>query len=374
MKLNPLQKRESEQEKKEAEEEELNRDLKQRLEGNFAITGKSTTDEEGNVLTKKHRLAMEQYIHSQMQKQKQEQEQEHNAGNSKSLQDAKLLSLHESGKEIEVKTTDDLYQRLLQESNESESRNDNGNGNDNNNGTDDGNGEERPRVEQEDVGAGGAMLGGTGIAEVILPVDDKIRAARETELAAAKLEKRRALRNRMHVHVSDKEEVPALAVAVAMAVHDQSQHDNVDLSQMLPMNFGSGPGKGRNGHKSKSLNQQMAPPPVMTISKSEIISSSGAALLNKNVMPDIGSSYAHNFRLHNEEWINKKKQENELQKQTQEVVQPENEVDGTRVGFEAKRGLKSQKDGSSGDGRKSHRGHDDMVYKKFVSREFHNKK
>jgi len=350
MKLNPMQQKELEQEKKDAEEEEVNRDLKQRLEGNFAITGKSTadTDEDGNVLTKKHRLAMELYIQSQMQKQ--------NPGASHG-QGSNLLPLNEDGKEMEVKNTDDLYQRLLLESNELGTRDNNNNSNGN------GNGEERSsiEIEQEDVGAGGAMLGGTGIAEVILPVDDKIRAARETEVAAAKLEKRRALYKLMHASNKD-----AIDVEVA---HDQRQDEYVDLSQMLPMNFGSGPGKGRN-NKSNGLQQQQLAP-QRTRPKPPLIPS-GAAM-NKNSMSDIGSSYAHNFRLHNEEWITKKKQENALQ--IQEVVQPENEVDGSRVGFEAKRGLKAQKDGSSGgDGRKFQRAHDDMVYKKFVSREFHNNK
>lgn len=38
------------------------------------------------------------------------------------------------------------------------------------------------------MGAGGAMMGGTGIAEVALPIDKRIRALRDTERAAAEHE------------------------------------------------------------------------------------------------------------------------------------------------------------------------------------------
>lgn len=40
-------------------------------------------------------------------------------------------------------------------------------------------------VGEGDIGAGGAMLGGTGIAEVILPADDRIQTIRETQEAVS---------------------------------------------------------------------------------------------------------------------------------------------------------------------------------------------
>mmetsp|Transcript_12256 Transcript_12256/g.18373 ORF Transcript_12256/g.18373 Transcript_12256/m.18373 type:complete len:430 (-) Transcript_12256:171-1460(-) len=331
-KLNPnLHGHDGQDEEKDQDEQivsEANKDLKQRLEGNFAITGNNATDDDGNILTRKHKLAMEQFIQSQMQKEE------------ATDQDV-FKGSHQKHK---INNRDDLYEQILQESKElgkkTEERNDD--------------------LEEDDLGAGGAMLGGTGIAEVILPVEDKIKAARETELAAARLERRRASKNQVN------------EVDNGESINGKSQHDTEDLFQMLPMSFGSGPGKSRNGSKKLIASKQWLAPQG-TISKSAQAPSGTA--LNKSAMPDIGSSYAHNFRLHNEEWINKKKQENQLQ--IQEAVEIENEADVSRVGFEAKRGLKTRKDGSVGDattkGRKPQRAHDDMVYKKFVAREFHKK-
>ena len=327
-KLNPnlhRQDEESDQDQDEQIASEANKDLKQRLEGNFAITGNNATDEDGNILTNKHKLAMEQYIQSQMQK-----------------EEATDQDNFKGSQERQVKNRDDLYVQILQESKELGRKTVERNNDD---------------LEEGDLGAGGAMLGGTGIAEVILPVEDQIKAARETELAAARFEqRRRALKNQMN------------EVDNGESINGQSQHDHGDLFQMLPVSFGSGPGKGRNNSKTLNASRQRLAPQG-TISKS-VQAPSGTAL-NKTAMPDIGSSYAHNFRLHNEEWINKKKQENQLHKE--EAVEIENEADGSRVGFEAKRGLKTRKDGSGGDatanGNKPQRAKDDMVYKKFVARE-----
>jgi hypothetical protein len=339
-KLNPNLHRQGQEEEVAEEDQdeqiasEANKHLKQRLEGNFAITGNNATDEDGNILTNKHKLAMEQYIQSQMQK---EEATATGQDNFKGSQERQV-----------VKNRDDLYEQILQESKELGKKTVERNNDD---------------LEEGDLGAGGAMLGGTGIAEVILPVEDQIKAARETELAAARFERRRAFnKNRNRLNEVDNEN----AESINGHGQYQHQHDNEDLFQMLPVSFGSGPGKGRNG--SKMVNGLA---PQGTISKSTKAPSGTGTALNKTAMPDIGSSYAHNFRLHNEEWINKKKQENQLQKE--EAVEIENEADGSRVGFEAKRGLKTRKDGSGGDatgnGNKPQRAKDDMVYKKFVARE-----
>ena len=44
-------------------------------------------------------------------------------------------------------------------------------------------------AEEGDVGAGGAMMGGTGIAEATLPIDERIKALKETQRAATEYER-----------------------------------------------------------------------------------------------------------------------------------------------------------------------------------------
>lgn len=190
------------------------------------------------------------------------------------------------------------------------------------------------------------MLGGTGICEIVLPVEDRIKAAKETELAAAKLERARRTRGRHHDNTGQN--------------NNQDTEKNTDISQMLPLSFGSGPGKRRNPTITQNTVAKNKP---STLSN-PVNPLSAGRVMNKNSLSDIGSSYSHNFRLHNEEWIsNKKKQE---QVDRGQVV-PE-EDDDSRVGFEASRGLKPDRGGNSGT-RNVQRANDNRAYRTFVKRE-----
>ncbi|GFH62160.1 hypothetical protein CTEN210_18636 [Chaetoceros tenuissimus] len=323
IKLRKLKEADGDQEEEDPQVAEANRELKHRLEGNFAITGKSTNDEEGNVLTKKHKLAMEQYIQSQMK-----QEDDDGDGGKKSAE--------ENGAEEtkEVKTTSDLYAKLLEESNRMGSTGE---------------------INLEDVGSGGEVLGGTGIAEVILPVDQRLKAARETQLAAARYEQER--QNRQYNHSNGSMEAKANA------------HDEVDLSAMLPTSFGSGPA---NNKRAKASKKQTLQVPVQEFGGSSTPSLQPAGkVLNKNITANVGSSYSQNFRLHNEEWIAKKKQENSQENRDHQIhEEDEDAVDSGRIGFEAKRGLNNRgNQATDGQGQRIQRAHDDIVYKKFITRE-----
>merc|ERR1719330_63199 len=157
--------------------------------------------------------------------------------------------------------------------------------------------------QEGDMGAGGAMLGGTGIAEVIIPVEDKIKNIKETEMAMAKkldMQRRRA-----------------------MAV--------------------------------------------------KTVSSAGADVLSEDVS-NLGASYAHNFRLHNSEWIEQKKQQGRAEYEAmsnQKKSDSGNQASEQRIGFNAKRGLAGDqgKDGRAqkhGQGGRHERSTDDARWKNFV--------
>jgi len=312
---------------KPAEEEEdillveANQDLKQRLEGNFAVNGGSTNDEDGSILTQKHKWAMEQYIKSKMK------------------DDDTVKPEENTNTPMDVRDTTDLYAQLLQQSAELANNN------------------QESGVEEGDVGAGGAMLGGTGIAEVALPVEDRIKAVKETELAAARLERGRGRGKQQYNNADFSSNHPVRIEA--------------DVSQFLPMSFAQGRGKNRN-RVDDSISQRPAPAnpiPISIAAHTPTPNTVGGRASNKEIT-DIGASYAHNFRLHNEEWISNKKKL-EVEKKAKATEMEENEIDSTRVGFEVKRGLKSERgaDGGKGGGKKAN---DDRTYKKFVSRERQN--
>ena len=293
---------------------EANKDLKQRLEGNFAIVGSSTNDGEGNVLSLKHKSAMEQFINSQMEDGKKES--------------PGMASADDTAKQNrEIKNTDDLYAEILLQSSEQVKP-------------------EKDSKSGEDVGAGGSMLGGTGICEIVLPVEDRIKAAKETELAAAKIERTRSTRGLHYDNTGQN--------------NTQDIEKNTDISQMLPLSFGSGPGKRRNPTTTQSSIPKNKP---STLSN-PVNPLSAGRVMNKNISSDIGSSYSHNFRLHNEEWISNKRKQEQVDK-----VQVVPEEDGdSRVGFEASRGLKPDRGGNSGT-RNDQRANDNRAYRTFVKRE-----
>jgi hypothetical protein len=357
-----------------------NQDLKQRLEGNFAVKGCNTNEEDGNVLLQKHKLAMEEFIQGQI-KVKDKTYGDERIGNPEMEKgDSSFL---------QVKNTNDLYTKILQDAKQQlQDKNTavDGSGNGRNNSL---------MVEDSDIGAGGAMLGGTGIAEVALPVEERIKAARETELAAAARMERRRMKKRHgdnDGHDNNGDYVDDLESQGMDNLHARYE-------SMLPMSFVAGPGKQRRENRNVNVTgmqqqqQLLQQQPNMLALESDSVRRDPVLgrVLNKNSMPGIGSSYSHNFRLHNDEWIRKQKQQE--QQQQQQLQQEEEEKrsifleeqsevdDSNRIGFQARKRLKdhhprSSQGASGGDGgggkKKVERAHDDLVYKKFVSRELQN--
>lgn len=235
---------------------------------------------------------MEQYIQSQMM-------------DDASNQKEKNVKWQEGKGESQiVKDKKDLYSQLLQSSGFGSITASDNNKNDTV-GT---------NTQEGDVGAGGEMLGGTGIAEVILSVEDRIKNIKDTEVALAKRQGR-----------------------------------------MMMKNSNTTTGASSGTHSSRTA------------------SSAGSIVTSKDVS-NVGGSYAHNFRLHNSEWIeNKKKQERAFIEATQQQSKDQNEdneLNQQRVGFHAKRGLLNEHDKGSqqkqGGGRYLHSS-DDQTWKKICS-------
>lgn len=266
-----------EENEKEAIEREANEDLKDRLDGNFASTKlgggggyDEDDDEDGGVLRKKHKLAMEQYISNQMKDEKKDGKESNSQSDSRIVKDKK-----------------DLYDQLLKSSVVTLA------GASTSNVT-------NSDPQEGDMGAGGAMLGGTGIAEVIIPVEDKIKNIKQTEIAFA---------------------------------------------------------------RKQEMYRQKA-----TVSKT--VSTAGTDVLSEDIS-SLGASYAHNFRLHNSEWIEQKKQQGKAEYEAlhkQKKSEGDNEVNEQRIGFNAKRGIVGEK-GADEERQQSGRyqkSSDDVRWKNFV--------
>lgn len=319
--------------------QEANKDLKERLDGNFASTNKkhyrnkddhddNSDDEDGGILRKKHKLAMENYIHNQMTGDYQAMENNHNHNDHNGLD-------KDDGSST-VQNKKDLFVQLLKASEASITS-----ANSHNNVTASG----TNKNQEGDVGAGGAVLGGTGIAEVILSVDDRLKNIKETEMAIAKKKQEREAR---------------------LAFYGRSGGSGViDNSK-------------RNGVKN------------IGTSSSAVARTKDGAMTPADDMSNLGSSYSHNFRLHNSEWIeNKKIQERTRysnESNNDNIAKESNSIqeDKERIGFHAKRGLVAdrngkgkgnnnmiQRDGLGGRGGGYDKSNDDHVYKNFVSRNIH---
>ena len=149
--------------------------LRQRLEGAFG-TGSGADGEEEGVLKAKHRDAMETYIRERTGHKKGGVDAGKGVGGNYSTGGAEKLE--REAEEAEATKTrgdrsldeDELYRQIAAEV-----------------------GFAGVTEAKEDLGSGGMMLAGTGIAEVSLPVDDRIRVARETENAAREKERMRAM-------------------------------------------------------------------------------------------------------------------------------------------------------------------------------------
>jgi len=334
---------------------EANKDLKQRLEGTFGSSkGGNSMDDDGNILTKKHKVAMEQYINSQMEDTLPDTNSNTNTNTDANSQRQKTVTFTEH---VEIKDTTALYAQILEESNQI-ARN------------------ETDATEEGDMGAGGAVLGGTGIAEVTLSVEDRINAAKETELAAARLYKKKSRSGDGHSNGNGNGNGNGDGDESSSALYSRkSARNQEDLSTMLPMSFGAGPSKRRSVQTTGTSSN-------MKDESSKVSAAKKIDALSKTVTT-VGSSYAHNFHMHNKEWIsNQKKMEEENRPVEKD---DEDGVDSSRLGFEAKRELSKGNSnfgngagggsgaGSGPGGGKTQTARDDRTFKKFVRREMGNR-
>ena len=298
-----------------------NKDLDERLNKSFAggkLAGSNDMggDDEDGILAKKHRLAMESYIKDNLNETKYDQEKEKEKSNSNA-------------------TTTDAEKQMYAELLIPESITTTSSGNTPTKGS------------EGDVGAGGAMMGGTGIAEVALPIDERIKAMRETERVAMEYERARKAR---YGEGADGERVPEVNEKPTDTT------DSLDLTAMVPMNFASGPGKrkrqdevglvGIEDHSSSTTQSKQKPSfigPGYNNAGSSAIPASAGISVQKSDVDTLGASYSHNFQLHTKEWISRKRDERQLEideaeaKQSVDEGQTTNDGTDTRVGFEMSR-------------------------------------
>jgi len=348
---------------------EANKDLRKRLEGNFLSNkgafgnqNDNDGDEEGGILGRKHKIAMEEFIRERM-KEKSSEENFNRSANGEND--------HEMGDKKNVTENSNLDDKFKKNDSKQES-----------NSLD------------EDVGAGGAMLGGTGIAEVMLPVEDRIRAAREAELALMNKVSRNtrfvANENKFNNNAKNRSEVESNLNKLNDPIHS------------LPKGFGVGPGKKRGRELNKNNSHETSNGPTYKLDSIKDMNSSGSIPCNYSAssagtevlsrdVSYLGASYAHNFKMHQHEWVSnlrsRQDAESSQTKHNQEQAQG-SDANRQRIGFEMKRkgladdeeikyrngkmGSRQQSDQKQSE--KSHpkeqRPSDDRVWKNFVTREW----
>ena len=303
-----------------------NKDFDERLNKSFAggkLAGSNDMggDDEDGILAKKHRLAMESYIKDNLNETKDD-----NKGDEKEKSNSNATA---------TDAEKQMYAELLIPETI----------------TNTSGGNTPIKGSEGDVGAGGAMMGGTGIAEVALPIDERIKAMRETERVAMEYERARKARygggaegDRLSEEGNVQQQPPATTTG------------SLDLTAMVPMNFASGPGKrkrqdevglvGIEDHSSSTTQTKQKPsfigPGYNNAGSSAIPASSGLSV-QKSDVDTLGASYSHNFQLHTKEWISRKRDERQLEIDEAEAQQAidegltMNDCTDTRVGFEMSR-------------------------------------
>jgi Hepatocellular carcinoma-associated antigen 59 len=249
-------------------------------------TGKNTSSD--GILEQKHKAAMEDYIQQN------------------------LKTGEETQQDSGVQKVMDLEGKLLQDLQLSAQRL---------SGTVDTTNEQ---AGEGDLGAGGAMLGGTGIAEVILPLESRMAAARATEDATSRMKR---------------------------AQHDRYQQV-IPQAAALPMSFSIGAGKLSRRHRSIEATQGN-----MREAKTPVIMSSSTEL---SIRQDLPSSYNHNFKLHSQERRNHLKVGAEESHEETSVV---------RMGFAASRRFAKGDEPTSGGAKhsgKNQQSSDTRVFRDFV--------
>jgi hypothetical protein len=315
-------------------------DLDERLRGRTFAMGKLAGsndmggDDEGGILAKKHRRAMEEFIRKNLA----------DGGGDVGGDDAIDVNASEGGDGAGavVRASEaerELYAELL------------------NPADDDGKGgaidDMTKGGDEGDVGAGGAMMGGTGIAEVALPIDERLRALKATEKAAMEHERARRARygdgGGRYGETSSSSSSSSSRASESKTIHPTS------VSAMVPMNFASGPGK-RKRRDSSSMRPAVEEDPSSRVSSVDIgidypVESSAmvghgyhSSVVRKSDVSELGASYSHNFHLHTKEWLMRRRDErqNEI-----DAMQAQQEVDEgpttaagrARVGFDISRKL-----------------------------------
>eukprot|EP00978_Attheya_sp_CCMP212_P024991 scaffold79539_cov54-Attheya_sp.AAC.3 len=322
------------------DDDEANAPLRDRLYGSFAGgTGADAADGMGEgVMGKKHHEAMEAYIQKQMG---------HDSLSSTSASSNSHKNSHNKEDNTNVNDGDgprmattaqmeaQLYEELLATTTATSTS---AMGSLQRGGEEEASGKMATAgtaAAEGDVGAGGAVLGGTGIAEVELPVEERIQNVKRTEQAAAARARQYHPHNRKR-HVSENK-------------HEYSETSHVVVEEMLPTNFGAGPSKRKKTQGSTGVRPV---PTVGGVPSSSLLdqkqqeerggasaSSAGAEVLREDVS-GLGASYSHNFKLHTHEWVHKRKEEREAELQAERVLQLANEGTATnrqRMGFDAAR-------------------------------------
>ena len=141
------------------------------------------------------------------------------------------------------------------------------------------------------------MLGGTGLAEVLLPVENRLRNVRETEkIAMMRMRERNGDYTTNDIQTMD-----------SPGTKDDSLENQQDLSALLPLNFGEGPGRSKqsayskhsfnaeNSVKFSSRNDPIASITSRISSTLETKNDRVINLDNATKKPMVGGSYNHNF-------------------------------------------------------------------------------
>ncbi|KAK1741398.1 hypothetical protein QTG54_007876 [Skeletonema marinoi] len=345
-----------------------NKDLEERLKGNFSegkLAGSNDMggDEEGGLLAKKHRRAMEDFIQQNLQ----------GGGGGVTAQSNGEDATDGNGGGGGGPTEDEkeMFAELLQ-SDSTNTSNNPANGS---------------QSKEGDVGAGGAMMMGSGIAEVALPAAERLRTLKETEKAAMEYEK-------AHRRVKPQ--------------HDGGNADATDdnVHDLVPMNFASGPGKRKRQEDAdmgsstaatistspnKSATSQNNEQSTTTSSSAAYSASSAGGSVQRSDVSTLGQSYSHNFQLHQQDWIAQRRDERQVEIDTLKTQQQAEEADdiggvsGERMGFQmARRAAKGESvrpapaRGPNGESLKNEwdrtkkggnqRSNDDRVWKQFMKK------
>ncbi|KAL7549701.1 hypothetical protein ACHAWF_012959 [Thalassiosira exigua] len=357
----------------EEEDGDRNKDLEDRLEvtfagGKLAGTNDMGGGDGGGVLATKHRKAMEEFIRRNLG------EDGAAAGGAGEANDSSEGGAKNPASEAER----EMYAELLE-------------GDDAKGGP-----AGTPAAGEGDVGAGGAMMGGTGIAEVALPIDERIEALKETERAAAEHERARKAR-----FGRTEDEMPP-PPANAGVLGGGRTDGEPSLAGMVPMNFASGPGKrtredvGLLPVQDRTSLPSATPSAIASPYESSALppsakqatysaSSAGSSVLRTDVS-SLSGSYAHDFKSHAREHALRMRDERRAEldaAQAREGEEDGPEESRSRMGFEAARRMARGEaappppanagdgkggDGGGGRGRDS-RASDERVWKTFMSKQ-----